>query len=212
MSLDVDLTDGWATIDEEIQNAIPTETPPGYTDELNELDVSGVEPFFVEAEEPEVEAEAEVENEPDVSEEDVVSDELAAGIELWTFDNEPVEQVLEEAVVRLRRSASDSDLFAFADTDDQEVLPVDVVEMAEPEPWEPLGVVEEAVSMSANAESAPVDDELVEPVAGDVMLTGGQAGDAVRSAIAHLGVDAALFERARQAKAQLVQDGRDSGR
>ena len=103
MSLDVDLTDGWATIDEEIQNAIPSETPPGYTDELNELNVSGVEPFFVEADEPEAETEDDVDEAPVMLEDDVVSDELAAGIDLWSFDGEPADHVLTRWSFRLRR-------------------------------------------------------------------------------------------------------------
>ena len=246
MSVDVDLTDGWASIDEEIQNAIPTETPPGYTDELNELNESGVEPFFVEADELDLDEEVETEELVAESGEDRVPDDLAVGIDLWTFENEPdtvASNIDTDATQVETEAVSDADLFDFADTESGDESPFEVVEESQPaEPAatapvdEPIEVVEESQPTEL-AGNAPVDElvdeqiltsepqaaslvetDLVEPVVEDLPVESAVSPvadkwpeEAVRAAIAHLGVDALLFDRVRGAKAQMIESGRIQG-
>ena len=228
MSVDVDLTDGWATIDEEIQNAIPSETPPGYTDELNELTESGVEPFVIEADAVDlgVEAEPDTEESAVYAAEDSVPDDLAAGIDLWTFEGEP-EPAVDAGVAEMataptdqlqRETVSTADLFDFADGDHAEESPIAPVETLD-EPRQDSSVFTgEPIDVSERQAASLVGSDLVEPVAEDVLVETGVApiravntGDAVRAAIAHVGVDTALFERARDTKARLVQSGQIQG-
>lgn len=226
MSVDIDLTDGWATIDEEIQNAIPSETPRGYTDELNELTESGVEPFVIEADaaEPGSEGGTEIDTaEPSVYlAEDSVPGDLAAGLDLWTFESEP------EAGVAAR-STSDSDqvetetvtevdLFDFADTSRGEDVPVAGVVVPEQPGQESSMFGAEPMELTGQQSALRAGSDLDEPVSEDVavetansLLSGSQPEAAVRASIAHLGLDSALFARARDGKAQLVRSGEIQG-
>ncbi len=225
-SVNIDLTDGWATIDEEIQNAIPTETPPGYTDELNELTESGVEPFFVDAGESDSSAE-----EVSAETEEYVPDDLTAGLDLWSIEGGPPEvtattneafEVVEpeaEPVIEPEVAAetvTDADLFDFADADTQEDA---VVAPVEPETDQVL-----AWGAALADEPAPVEESLaaslLEPVAEDTVVEQaqnlgtspiGQSDVSVLSSISNLGLDSSLFDRAREAKAELVRSGQLEG-
>ncbi len=234
--LEVDLTEGWAAIDEEIQNAIPSDSQSnGYTDELNLLTESGVEPFFVDEGEADVEQEPEVNAEPESVpyDEDVVSDDLAAGIDLWSFENEPHVETAETVPVEAEaESVSEADLFDFADDEVIEEAPIaqaepvestedSVVEDSLVEPVEEQLVVEtpfEADAEPVEFESPVEEDVLVEPVAASAEAEVSERApvettsvDALRISIAHLGLDVSLFERAREAKAELVAGGQIQG-
>jgi tetratricopeptide (TPR) repeat protein len=218
--MDVDLTDGWATIDEEIQNAIPAETPPGYTDELNELTESGVEPFFVDGGEAEPSVEADVDDESSVyTSDESVSDDLVSGIDLWTFEDEAgvspsglaAESAADETVEPTDETVSEADLFDFADLGMSDVAEAEQTEASPTSEWDSAGLSEEPAGVNEAMAAS-----LVEPVAEDVVVehlaaSGSQSEDAVRSALMHLGADASLFVRAREAKAQLVESGQIQG-
>ncbi len=223
-SVDIDLTDGWATIDEEIQNAIPTETPPGYTDELNELTESGVEPFFVDAGQSSSSSE-----EVSAETEEDVPDDLAAGLDLWSIEGGPADTSAGEAFEVVEPEAepvsesevaaetvTDADLFDFADADTQEDT---VVAPAERETDQILGW-----GTALAAEPEPVEessaDSLGEPVTEDTVVEQAQnvvtspivhSDDSVLSSISNLGLDSSLFDRARDAKAELVRSGQVEG-
>ncbi len=219
--IEVDLTDGWATIDEEIQNAIPVETPPGYTDELNELTESGVEPFFVDAGESELSV-SEEENSAEADES--VPDDLAAGLDLWSIEGEQPGETVSEAFEMVEpvsepepevaaETVSESDLFDFADTEAQDEEPVAPVESETDQilGWGSVFVEETA------AEDESLAASLVEPVAEDVVVEDagtspiGRSDGSVLSAISNLGVDASLFDRARESKMELVNSGQLEG-
>ncbi len=228
----IDLTDGWATIDEEIQNAIPTETPPGYTDELNELTESGVEPFFVDAGDSGVAAE---DDEVSAETEEYVPDDLAAGLDLWSIEGEPAESAVAateafelvdpepEPVAEpeiATETVTEADLFDFADADVQEEAPVAPVEAAE------TSETDQVLGWGAalTEEPAPIEEplaaSLVEPVTEDMVVEHFEtigtsplnpSDTSILSAISHLGVDAALFDRSREGKMELVNSGQIDG-
>ncbi|HEX3723627.1 MAG TPA: tetratricopeptide repeat protein, partial [Nitrolancea sp.] len=87
--MDSDLTDGWVMIDDEIQSAIPSEPVSGYTDELEALGLSGVEPFTIDADEAEAATEDDtVDDATRSSVDDIVPSDLVADIDLWALDED----------------------------------------------------------------------------------------------------------------------------
>lgn len=217
---ELDLTDGWAAIDEEIQNAIPADIPRGYTDELNAITQTGVEPFAVESDEIEFPIEVESEEpDPYTSRQDS-TDELEAGIDLWTLENESEEEITAGSAVESpetqQETVSEADLFDFGDSESTIVEPVTQIQAADTpdtSEWEMSPEANEIVT-----DDEPLAAELVKPLSDyEVEETAAtpvsdvETGDMVSTSILRLGVDARLFARAREIKAKLIEAGQLQG-
>ncbi|HEX7103136.1 MAG TPA: tetratricopeptide repeat protein [Nitrolancea sp.] len=252
--MDADLTEGWSAVDDEIQNAIPSDSA---TDDevLDGFDLSGVEPFALDDDQAGTEQAIDTYDSATTSARDVVPSDLVADIDLWTFEDQP--SVVHEAAPN---SASIDDIFGEGESDLAiEDLDLSELEMLDSAPeaaeettasddeFEPfdlsalegsgdggetvlsetdlddLGaaepVSEETADLAASVEAAPVFEMTTEPGAfsGDseapqpahaveVAASGG-----VQMTIEHLGVDASLFERVRQAKMQRIEAGELQG-
>jgi tetratricopeptide (TPR) repeat protein len=177
VELDSDLTEGWNMIDDEIQNAIPSDSVSGYTDELKALGLSGVEPFSIADDEKETEAEDEmVGTAASPRANDVVPNDLVADIDLWTFDDAATPASTENVAAPVTdemddifgeptddknvttRGASDLDLFDLADLEAPESATEPTTEVsAEAEPFDLSELEPEAIAVEgANV----VSDEL----------------------------------------------------
>jgi tetratricopeptide (TPR) repeat protein len=252
--MDADLTEGWSAVDDEIQNAIPSDSATD-DEELDGFDLSGVEPFALDDDQAGTEPVADTYDSAMTSARDVVPSDLVADIDLWTFEDQP--SVVHEAATD---SASIDDVFGEGESDlTIEDLDLSELEMLDGAPeateettasddeFEPfdlsalegsddggetalsetnlgdLGAVEpageETADLAASVEAAPEFEMPAEPaaLAGDSEVS--QPAHAVEVAtsgsvqmtIEHLGVDASLFERVRQAKAQRMEAGELQG-
>ena len=154
MEMDSDLTDGWNMIDDEIQNAIPSDSVSGYTDELEALDSSGVEPFAITDDEevtaPQNET-AESATPPAVYE--AAPSDLVADIDLWALD-EGATPTSTERVAAPETDAMD-DIFGET-TDEENVAAHDAIDLD-------LFDFAEAESTVAAAEPAVEGIDAVEP-------------------------------------------------
>lgn len=216
----------WDQIDEEIRSAIPGEMPRGYTDQLRSIDAAGVEPFSFDDEEipffqrmkprPQPEAAADESPAPvapaaeerTLTEADLL-DDLGDIDDLRLLDEQPEEAVEE-----------DLDLLSAADLADLEGMvaePTDLADAPTDElmPDDPTAELEEVVAEpepAAEAETEAGEDlviegldaatawETAEPQPGADILSPEGAAE-------RLGVGPELFDRARQAKEELIDLG-----
>ncbi|HET7037540.1 MAG TPA: tetratricopeptide repeat protein [Thermomicrobiaceae bacterium] len=234
LDLAADLTAGWEEIDQEIEQAIPSGMTAGYTEELRRIDDIGLEPFSVEAipgaetpawlqafelpaaPEPAVEPTAAIEQPPaettppadaadflfdwpgDEDLEQAVPGELPRGftMEFKELEASGIEPFVFGAPPAPSPSSSNS---GFIDEEDLR------------------GITEELESEALQAAAAtpqyaptsiptPVSTEVTE-----LAEVSERDGDALRASIERLGLDEALFERARAAKSQLVGQGQIGG-
>ena len=240
---DVDLTEGWSAVDDEIQNAIPSDATAD--DELLDgFDLSGVEPFTLDDDQAGAGHAADTYDSAMTSARDVVPSDLVADIDLWTFEDPP--SIVHEAAPD---TASIDDIFGEGESDltieDLDLAELEMLdgapeatgEAAAPDDeFEPFDLssldVSDAPEAPALSES-DLDELGAAETAGDQMteFTGERidevvvpsdapqlahavevaASDGVRMTIEHLGVDASLFERVRQAKAQRMEAGELQG-
>ncbi len=268
--MDTDLTEGWSAVDDEIQNAIPSDSA---ADEvvLEGFDLSGVEPFTLDDDQAGSDRVADTYDSAMTSARDVVPSDLVADIDLWSFEDQPsvvheaeaenasIDDIFGEgesnltiedldlSELEMLDGVSDAteeaasadeefgalDLSALEDGDDDETL-LSETDLDELDAVEPVG--EETADLAAATEASP---ELASAQTDEIVVSSDEpafemptepavfAGDSaapqpahaveiaasggVHMTIEHLGVDASLFERVRQAKAQRVEAGELQG-
>jgi tetratricopeptide (TPR) repeat protein len=246
--IDVDVTEGWSSVDDEIQNAIPSDAV-GDDEVLDAFDLSGVEPFALEDDQAGTEQAADTYDSAASSARDVVPSDLVADIDLWTFDDQPSivhEAAPDTASIENIFGGGESDLTiedldlaelemldgapettAEATTHGAEFEPFDLSALEDAADgssllgaeFDELGAVEAAGEedlaasatempefVSAGSDEDVMQGEAPQPHVVEVADAGG-----VHMTIEHLGVDASLFERVRQAKAQRIDAGELQG-
>lgn len=200
----------WSSIDDEIEEARPGEMPRGYTDELRALDDGGIEPFAFESP-----VTNEIDGPPDASEAQSVDDDKPESAELD----------LDDLTAGWAAEAGVDDAGPAAGMDAIDVIfgDEDQYQFAETEPLGPDMLYDDRADAEASGDPSEdetgqlmpevePDDQAEMPDDLDELITQSEsvvARETLVSSISadRLGLDAALLDRARQMKQELIDRG-----